>query len=55
MGVAEAHGKQIDERLRQGRGALPTMSNDGLVEFTTQPGLTRSNPQPLHAGPRAAS
>ena len=30
---------RIDERLRQGKSALPTVSSDGLVEFTTQPGL----------------
>jgi len=27
---------QIDERLKHGREALPTLSADGLVEFTTQ-------------------
>ena len=30
---------RITERIRQGKSALPTVSSDGLVEFTTQPGL----------------
>ena len=31
---------KIEERVRQGKAALPTLSSDGLVEFTTQPGLS---------------
>ena len=30
---------RIMERVRQGRAALPTLSADGLVEFTMQPGI----------------
>ena len=53
--MSEAHALAVDERLRQGKGTLPTMSNDGLVEFTTQPGLQRAGTVPLPAGPRAPS
>ena len=42
VGLSAALGQQVDERLQQGRGTLPTMSNDGLVEFTTQSALPPS-------------
>ena len=38
-GVSDEKVARIDERVRQGREALPALSNDGLVEFTVQPGL----------------
>ena len=44
---------RIEERLRQGKTALPTLSSDGLVEFTTQPGVGGSAAPP--PPPRAPS
>ena len=44
-GVTDEKVARIDERVRQGREALPALSNDVLVEFTVQPGLPRRRPE----------
>ena len=51
-GVSDEKVARIDERVRQGREALPALSNDGLVEFTVQPGLP---PKTAGAMPSRAS
>ena len=38
---------KITERIRLGKSAMPTLSSDGLVEFTTQPGLAGPGGNPL--------
>jgi len=47
---------RIMERVRQGRAALPTLSADGLVEFTMQPGIgtATANAAPPLARPPSA-
>ena len=38
--LGEEKEARVEERLLQGRAALPTLSADGLVEFTTQVTVT---------------